>query len=58
MHGQGKEYFSTGDLKYDGQYLYGVKDGKGKEYNIDCYLIYDGEYSKGKRWRKKRKRLF
>ena len=34
---------------FEGQYLYGVRNGKGKEYNSDGKLIFEGEYLNGKR---------
>ena len=51
-HGTGKvieydDYYS--EIRFEGEYLNGKKNGKGKEYD-DGDLIFDGEYIKGKRW--------
>ena len=42
------DYFYDGWLKYEGEYLYGERNGKGKEYQGNK-LIFDGEYLNGKR---------
>ena len=45
-----KIYNYYGDLKFEGEYLNGERNGKGKEYDIiDGKLEYEGEYKKGKR---------
>ena len=44
-NGKGKEYYSSGFLRFEGEYLNGKKNGKGKEYH-DGELIFKGEYSK------------
>jgi len=49
-NGKGKEYFSIrGELKFEGEYLNGRKNGKGKEYDYNDKLYYEGEYINGKR---------
>ena len=35
-------------LKFEGEYLNGLRHGKGKEYNKDKQLIYEGDYLYGK----------
>ena len=42
-----KEYENI--LKFEGEYLFGKRNGKGKEYDINGKLIYEGEYINGKR---------
>ena len=37
------------ELKYDGEFLNGKRNGIGKEYNYDRKLIFEGEYLNGKR---------
>ena len=37
-----KEYKNV--LKFEGEYLFGKKNGKGKEYDINGNVIYEGEY--------------
>ena len=44
-----KEYDSHGELKFEGEYLNGKRNGKGKEYNNNGKLIFEGEYLNGKR---------
>ena len=36
-------------LKFEGEYLNGVRNGKGKEYNKNGELLFEGEYLNGKR---------
>ena len=36
-------------LKYEGEYLYGERNGKGKEYYFDGKVIFEGEYINGER---------
>ena len=36
-------------IKYEGEYVNGLKEGKGKEYLGDK-LLFEGEFSQGKRW--------
>jgi len=38
----------SGNLKYEGEYLNGKRNGKGKEYNRNGELIYEGLYLNGK----------
>ena len=40
-------------LKYEGEYLYGEKNGKGKEFNDKGKLIFEGEYLNGEKTIKK-----
>ena len=44
-----KEYNNNGKLIYEGEYLYGEKNGKGKEYNDNGELIFEGEYLYGEK---------
>ena len=44
-----KEYY-LGDLKFEGEYLNGKRNGKGKEYYGSGDLLFEGEYLDGKRW--------
>ena len=41
---------SYSDLKFEGEYLNGERNGKGKEYYHEGKLRFDGEYLNGKRW--------
>ena len=43
------EYDNNGQLRYEGEYLNGKRNGKGKEYDYDGKLIFEGEYLNGKR---------
>ena len=43
-----KEYDYFGNLFFEGEYLYGKRNGKGKEYCKNV-LIFEGEYKDGKR---------
>ena len=52
MHGEGKEYYENGKLKYEGEYNEGVKHGKGKEYDENGNLIFEGEYNDGEQVKK------
>ena len=45
-----KEYYYDNKLKYEGEYLNGIKNGKGKEFNISGKLIFQGQYLNGKKW--------
>ena len=49
-NGNIKEYNFIGELKFEGQYLNGVRNGKGKEYDRYGKLKFEGEYLNGKRW--------
>ena len=44
-----KEYDYWGKLKFEGEYLNGLKNGKGNEYDYWGKLIFEGEYLNGKR---------
>ena len=45
-----KEYYGdTGNLRFEGEYLNGKRNGKGKEYYENGYLMFEGEYLNGKR---------
>ena len=47
-NGKVKEYLG-GNLKFEGEYLNGLRHGKGKEYYDKDSLIFEGEYLNGKR---------
>ena len=47
--GKGKEYDFEGNLKYEGEYLYGNKNGKGKEYDDNGKLKFEGEFINGEK---------
>ena len=49
-----KEYNYNGQLKFEGEYINGERNGKGKEYNYDGKLIFEGEYKNVKKWKRKR----
>jgi len=38
------------NLKFEGEYLDGERNGKGKEYDVDGKLKFEGEYFNGKIW--------
>ena len=44
-----KKYDDLGDIKFEGEYLNGEKNGKGKEYYQNNILKFEGEYLNGKR---------
>ena len=44
-----KEYYEDGKLKYEGEYLNGIKNGKGKEYYSNGKLQFEGEYLNGEK---------
>ena len=48
-NGKVKEYNNSGNLIFEGEYLYGLRNGKGKEYDNDGKLLFEGEYLYGKR---------
>ena len=50
INGKGKEYDYHGKLKFEGEYLSGVRNGKGKEYDLNGNLKFEGEYLFGKKW--------
>ena len=38
-------------MKFEGEYLNGLRNGKGKEYDINSgKLTFEGEYFEGKKW--------
>ena len=47
-NGKIKEYDLFGELRFEGEYLNGIRNGKGKEY-FKGELQYEGEYLNGKR---------
>ena len=53
-NGKVKEYNYDGELKFEGEYLNGKKNGQGKEY-YKGRLEFEGEYLNGKRWNGKGK---
>jgi len=55
MNGFCKEYNDIGILKYEGEYLNGMKNGKGKEYDYNNNISFEGEYLDGKKWNGKEK---
>ena len=50
LEGIGKEYYKNGELKFEGEFLNGLRNGKGKEYYENNKLKFEGEYLNGKRW--------
>ena len=48
-NGKVKEYYNDGKLKFEGEYLNGLRNGKGKEYYDDNVIKFEGEYSSGKK---------
>ena len=44
-----KEYHENGKIKFEGDYLNGLKQGKGKLYDAEGYLRYEGKYDKGQK---------
>ena len=44
-----KDYIYKYDIIFEGEYLYGEKNGKGKEYYDEGQLFYDGEYLNGEK---------
>ena len=46
-HGKGKEYWSNGNLAYEGEFEDGKKHGEGKLYDEDENLKYEGEFENG-----------
>ena len=45
-----REYYTNGNLKFEGEYSNGEKNGKCREYNIYKNLIFEGQYFYGKKW--------
>ena len=48
--GIGKIFYNNGNLKYEGQYNLGKRNGKGKEYYYYNKLIYEGDYYNGHKY--------
>ena len=48
-NGKVKEYTNNCRLRFEGEYLNGLRNGKGKEYDLSCKLEFEGEYLNGKR---------
>ena len=47
-NGNVKEYYNNGELKFEGEYLNGKRNGKGKEYDyFNGNLLFEGEYLNG-----------
>ena len=47
-NGKGKEYFDNGYLKYEGEYLNGMRNGKGKlYYHSNGKLFIEGFFKNG-----------
>ena len=46
-NGKIKEYYDNGQLKFEGEYINGIKNGKVKEYYEDGELKYNEEYLNG-----------
>ena len=44
------EYYNNENLKFEGEYRNGEKNGKCKEYYGDGELEFEGEYSNERRW--------
>ena len=42
--GKGKIFDYKGNLKFEGEYLNGVRNGKGKEFYEDGRILFEGEY--------------
>ena len=50
-----KENYDNGNLKFEGEYLHGKRNGKAKEYNYKGKLEFEREYLNGKKkWKWKR----
>ena len=48
IYGKGREYDDNGNLKFEGEYLNGEKNGKGNEYH-DGILSFEGNFLNGKK---------
>ena len=46
-HGQGREYYEDGTLRYEGGFLHGARHGAGKYYDPNGTLRYEGEFRGG-----------
>ena len=44
-----KEYYGNEELKYEGEYLNGKRNGKGNEYYDNSKLEFEGEFLNNKR---------
>ena len=53
-----KEYYDNGKLKFECEYINGLKNGKGKEYNIFGDLTFEGVYFFDKLWSCKNHDIF
>ena len=53
-NGKVKEYFGNSKLRFEGEYLNGLRNGKGKEYS-NGEIVFEGEYLNDKRWNGKGK---
>lgn len=50
INGLGKEYYTTtNQIKYEGEYKFGIRQGQGKEYFENGYVSYDGEWKENDR---------
>ena len=49
INGKGKEIYNDGDIKFEGEYLNGKRNGKGKEY-WNGKIIFEGEYVNDNEW--------
>ena len=48
--GEGKEYYeNNGNIKFEGEFLNGERNGKGKEYYNNGNIKFEGEYLNGER---------
>ena len=47
LNGKKIDFGPTNKIKFEGNYIYGKKNGYGKEYNERGLLIFEGEYSNG-----------
>ena len=56
-NGKCKEYYWNGELKFEGEYINGKRNGKGKEY-YNKEIIFEGEYLNNKRWNGKGKEYY
>ena len=54
-NGEGKEYYSNGNLQFEGEYVEGKRHGKGIDYRYNGNLLFLGEYMNGKKWNGKYK---
>lgn len=49
LNGKAKRYSRDGVLRYEGEFLNGLKNGIGKSYTKSGVLSYEGEYQSGKK---------